>query len=127
VVHAQLLVSRSLGYLLDLAQCVGNYLGSAGGWLQGGGHGPLTPNYGMGVDRVLQFKVSDVGHVNQDDLTSRDPPRSSLPTVSYAMQMPAKIQIYSMLLEVEVEVCLSPDVVFFSLKPISCRNLGGST
>ncbi|KAL4075613.1 hypothetical protein J3A83DRAFT_4221558 [Scleroderma citrinum] len=28
-----------------------------GGWLLGGGFGMLTPVYGMGVDRVLEFKV----------------------------------------------------------------------
>ncbi|EAU86312.2 FAD binding domain-containing protein [Coprinopsis cinerea okayama7 len=28
-----------------------------GGWLQGGGHGPLANTMGLGADRVLQFKV----------------------------------------------------------------------
>ncbi|KAH7884922.1 hypothetical protein F5I97DRAFT_1811126 [Phlebopus sp. FC_14] len=28
-----------------------------GGWLMGGGHSQLTPVYGLGVDRVLEFKV----------------------------------------------------------------------
>lgn len=32
-------------------------VGVSGGWLQGGGHGALTNTMGMGVDRVLQFKV----------------------------------------------------------------------
>jgi len=32
-------------------------VGSVGGWLQGGGQGALTNTLGMGVDRVLQFKV----------------------------------------------------------------------
>ena len=31
--------------------------GAAGGWLQGGGHSALSNTYGLGVDRVLQFKV----------------------------------------------------------------------
>ena len=31
--------------------------GSAGGWIQGGGHGALSNTYGLGVDRVIQFKV----------------------------------------------------------------------
>ncbi|KAF8901508.1 FAD-binding domain-containing protein, partial [Gymnopilus junonius] len=32
-------------------------VGAAGGWSQGGGHSPLSPNYGMGADRILQYKV----------------------------------------------------------------------
>ncbi|KAF9013840.1 FAD-binding domain-containing protein [Hymenopellis radicata] len=39
---------------------VGGYhptVGAAGGWLMGGGHSILSPVYGLGVDRVLQFKV----------------------------------------------------------------------
>ncbi|CAE6541701.1 unnamed protein product [Rhizoctonia solani] len=32
-------------------------VGAAGGWLQGGGHGILSNTYGLGVDRVLQFRV----------------------------------------------------------------------
>lgn len=32
-------------------------VGAAGGWLQGGGHGALSPSMGLGVDRVLQFRV----------------------------------------------------------------------
>ncbi|KAG9120560.1 hypothetical protein FRC07_003896, partial [Ceratobasidium sp. 392] len=34
-----------------------NSVGAAGGWLQGGGHGPLGMLYGMGVDNVLQLTV----------------------------------------------------------------------
>ncbi|TFK67438.1 FAD-binding domain-containing protein [Pluteus cervinus] len=32
-------------------------VGAVGGWLQGGGHSPLSNTMGLGVDRVLQFKV----------------------------------------------------------------------
>ncbi|KAG6826997.1 hypothetical protein H0H92_013612 [Tricholoma furcatifolium] len=32
-------------------------VGVAGGWLQGGGHGALSNTMGLGVDRVLQYKV----------------------------------------------------------------------
>jgi len=32
-------------------------VGAAGGWLQGGGHGALSNTMGLGVDRVLQYKV----------------------------------------------------------------------
>jgi FAD/FMN-containing dehydrogenase len=30
----------------------------AGGWGQTAGHGPLTAQYGLGVDQFLEFKVS---------------------------------------------------------------------
>ncbi|THV03671.1 FAD-binding domain-containing protein [Dendrothele bispora CBS 962.96] len=32
-------------------------VGASGGWLQGGGHSMLSNTLGLGVDRVLQFKV----------------------------------------------------------------------
>jgi FAD/FMN-containing dehydrogenase len=32
-------------------------VGAVGGWLQGGGHGALSNTLGLGIDRVLQFKV----------------------------------------------------------------------
>ncbi|KAJ1299762.1 hypothetical protein OPQ81_000671 [Rhizoctonia solani] len=32
-------------------------VGAAGGWAQGGGHSILTNTYGLGADRVVQFKV----------------------------------------------------------------------
>ncbi|KZP23305.1 FAD binding domain-containing protein [Athelia psychrophila] len=32
-------------------------VGTSGGWLQGGGHSTLSNTMGLGVDRVLQFKV----------------------------------------------------------------------
>ncbi|CAE6433167.1 unnamed protein product [Rhizoctonia solani] len=32
-------------------------VGAAGGWVQGGGHAILSNTYGLGADRVLQFKV----------------------------------------------------------------------
>ncbi|KAH7335064.1 FAD-binding domain-containing protein [Rhizoctonia solani] len=32
-------------------------VGAAGGWVQGGGHSVLSNIYGLGADRVLQFKV----------------------------------------------------------------------
>ncbi|CAE6450605.1 unnamed protein product [Rhizoctonia solani] len=35
----------------------GKTVGAAGGWLQGGGHSILSNKYGMGVDRVRQFRV----------------------------------------------------------------------
>ncbi|RYP89869.1 hypothetical protein DL770_004021 [Monosporascus sp. CRB-9-2] len=39
---------------------VGGYsdtIAASGGWVQGGGHSVLSPVYGMGVDRVAEFKV----------------------------------------------------------------------
>ncbi|KAL8819539.1 MAG: hypothetical protein Q9191_007715 [Dirinaria sp. TL-2023a] len=32
-------------------------VGAAGGWITGGGHGMLSPVFGLGVDNVQQFKV----------------------------------------------------------------------
>ncbi|TLS21201.1 uncharacterized protein PpBr36_10635 [Pyricularia pennisetigena] len=32
-------------------------IGSSGGWLLGGGHGPFTGSKGLGADRVLQFAI----------------------------------------------------------------------
>lgn len=32
-------------------------VGAAGGWVQGGGHSPLSVLYGLGIDNVLQFRV----------------------------------------------------------------------
>ncbi|KAF9477860.1 FAD-binding domain-containing protein [Pholiota conissans] len=32
-------------------------VGASGGWVMGGGHGALSPAFGLGVDRVLQFKI----------------------------------------------------------------------
>lgn len=32
-------------------------VGAAGGWIAGGGHSPLSPVYGLGVDNVRQFRV----------------------------------------------------------------------
>ncbi|KLO05539.1 FAD-binding domain-containing protein [Schizopora paradoxa] len=34
-----------------------NGVGASGGWVQGGGHGALSNTMGLGVDRVLEFKV----------------------------------------------------------------------
>ncbi|KIK56944.1 hypothetical protein GYMLUDRAFT_229963 [Collybiopsis luxurians FD-317 M1] len=39
---------------------IGGYsqtVGASGGWLLGGGHSILSPVFGLGVDRVLQFKL----------------------------------------------------------------------
>ncbi|KAG0157785.1 hypothetical protein PDIDSM_1839 [Penicillium digitatum] len=39
---------------------IGGYsptVGVSGGWIQNGGHSILSPVYGLGVDRVLEFKV----------------------------------------------------------------------
>ncbi|CAG8760219.1 9747_t:CDS:2, partial [Acaulospora colombiana] len=36
----------------------GSYsVGAAGGWILGGGHSSLSPQYGLGVDNVVQFEV----------------------------------------------------------------------
>jgi hypothetical protein len=41
---------------------IGGYhetIAASGGWVQGGGHSILSPNYGLGVDRV----VSEFGYL----------------------------------------------------------------
>ncbi|KAH7323209.1 isoamyl alcohol oxidase [Stachybotrys elegans] len=43
------------GYLIVAGTCP--TVGAAGGWVQGGGHGPFTPTYGLGVDNTMQMKV----------------------------------------------------------------------
>ena len=35
-------------------------VGTAGGWMQGGGHGPLTAAYGLGADNALEYEVVTV-------------------------------------------------------------------
>ncbi|KAM6494428.1 hypothetical protein JOM56_010789 [Amanita muscaria] len=35
----------------------GGSVGAAGGWILGGGHGALSPKYGLGVDNAIQFAV----------------------------------------------------------------------
>ncbi|PVF95631.1 FAD-binding domain-containing protein [Serendipita vermifera] len=32
-------------------------VGAAGGWVLGGGHSPLSPQYGLGVDNVIEFEI----------------------------------------------------------------------
>lgn len=42
------------------ATIIGGYsptIALSGGWVQGGGHSPLSPVYGLGVDRVVEFEV----------------------------------------------------------------------
>ncbi|OBZ79722.1 putative oxidoreductase ORF5 in fasciation locus [Grifola frondosa] len=36
---------------------IASSVGAAGGWLLGGGHSPLSPHYGLGVDNVLEFDM----------------------------------------------------------------------
>jgi hypothetical protein len=45
-------------------------VGVSGGWLQGGGHGPLTAAYGLGADNVLEFEVvtADGQHITASPL-----------------------------------------------------------
>ncbi|KAI9642653.1 hypothetical protein NHQ30_008384 [Ciborinia camelliae] len=35
----------------------GTTIGVTGGWVQGGGHSVLSPVYGLGIDRVIQYKI----------------------------------------------------------------------
>ncbi|KAH8152823.1 uncharacterized protein LAJ45_03049 [Morchella importuna] len=44
-----------VGKVIVGGECAG--VGFSGGYIQGGGHGPLSPLHGMAVDNVLQFKL----------------------------------------------------------------------
>ncbi|VUC37967.1 unnamed protein product [Clonostachys rosea] len=46
---------KDSGYLVVGGTCP--TVGAAGGWIQGGGHGPYSPTYGLGVDNNMQMKV----------------------------------------------------------------------
>ncbi|CAE6529064.1 unnamed protein product [Rhizoctonia solani] len=49
-------------------------VGAAGGWIQGGGHSPLSGLYGLGIDNVLQFRLvkSDGSIVNTNKCQNQD-------------------------------------------------------
>ncbi|KAH9484487.1 FAD-linked oxidoreductase [Psilocybe cubensis] len=47
--------ANSLG--LEVVGGAEQSVGAVGGWVQGGGHSSLTPMFGMGADRVLQYKA----------------------------------------------------------------------
>lgn len=48
-------VAREYGYRVVGGSC--STVGIAGGYTQGGGHGPLASAYGMGADQVLEWEV----------------------------------------------------------------------
>eukprot|EP00026_Physarum_polycephalum_P005899 Phypoly_transcript_05938.p1 GENE.Phypoly_transcript_05938~~Phypoly_transcript_05938.p1 ORF type:complete len:363 (+),score=46.79 Phypoly_transcript_05938:750-1838(+) len=48
-------VAESFGY--NIVGGAGPTVSAAGGYGTGGGHGPLSPKYGLGVDNVLQYEV----------------------------------------------------------------------
>lgn len=58
-------ISESLSYTADhgLTVVTGNCptVGVAGGYIQGGGHSPLSSKYGLAADQTLEFEVID-GH-----------------------------------------------------------------
>lgn len=54
---------------------------AAGGWVAGGGHGALSPLYGLAMDNALQLKAV-------------------LPMAHTSLRTDARIEIYSMLYEV---------------------------
>jgi FAD/FMN-containing dehydrogenase len=49
-------------------------VGVAGGWVQGGGHSPFSPLYGLAVDNVLEFKVvtADGNLIVVNDVVNQD-------------------------------------------------------
>lgn len=49
-------------------------VGAAGGWRQGGGHGPLASMYGLGADNALEFEVvtTDGRHITASSKQNSD-------------------------------------------------------
>jgi FAD/FMN-containing dehydrogenase len=49
-------------------------VGLAGGWLPGGGHGPLTSVYGLGADNALEFEVVTIDgqHITASPTSNSD-------------------------------------------------------
>jgi len=54
-VHDVYTAASAAGYRLVGGGCP--TVGLAGGWLSGGGHGPLTAAYGLGADEALEYEV----------------------------------------------------------------------
>ncbi|KIJ46591.1 hypothetical protein M422DRAFT_46061 [Sphaerobolus stellatus SS14] len=52
----------------------GGTVGAGGGWILGTGHSILTPNYGLGIDNVVQFTVvlPNAIHVTANNFTNLD-------------------------------------------------------
>ncbi|KAF8430460.1 hypothetical protein L210DRAFT_3706065 [Boletus edulis BED1] len=48
---------NNYGRLMVGGSSAGGSIGSSGGWLAGGGHSALSPNYGLGVDNALEISV----------------------------------------------------------------------
>jgi len=42
--------------------CSGGSIGAAGGWLTGGGHSPISPNYGLGMQKKPRLIWSSRTH-----------------------------------------------------------------
>lgn len=60
--------------LLVGANSLRGSVGAAGGWLQGGGHSLISPNYGLGVDNVLEITIvtADGNHVIANPYRNQD-------------------------------------------------------
>ncbi|KAJ3792555.1 hypothetical protein GGU11DRAFT_858736 [Lentinula aff. detonsa] len=55
---------------------IGGYhqtIAASGGWVQAGGHSILSPIYGLGVDRVLQYKIVTLDGVSRTVNEFQDP------------------------------------------------------
>jgi len=52
----------------------GGSVGSSGGWVSGGGHSALAPQYGLGVDNVVQMTVvtADGSHLTANEFLNSD-------------------------------------------------------
>ncbi|KAG6373241.1 hypothetical protein JVT61DRAFT_6867 [Boletus reticuloceps] len=55
--HEAYAAVNNYGRLMVGGSSAGGSVGSSGGWLAGGGHSALSPNYGLGVDNALEMSV----------------------------------------------------------------------
>ncbi|PVF95630.1 FAD-binding domain-containing protein [Serendipita vermifera] len=115
-------------------------VGAAGGWVLGGGHSSLSPQYGLGVDNVVQFEIVTPdgelrianAYTNKDlfwALRGGGPGFGVVTKVTYKTR-PAIASIVSL----NVNVTYTPSSqrgllrTYLSLQPIfSARNISGYT
>ncbi|KAG9310435.1 hypothetical protein JVU11DRAFT_9575 [Chiua virens] len=55
--HEAYAAANNHGRLIVGGASYGGSVGSSGGWLTGGGHSPLSPSYGLGVDNALEISI----------------------------------------------------------------------
>ncbi|KAI0635699.1 FAD-binding domain-containing protein [Trametes polyzona] len=55
--HDAWAAAKAAGRIMVSPPTAGGSVGSAGGWMLGGGHSALSPTYGLGVDNVLEITL----------------------------------------------------------------------